>query len=73
MHFLRIPLIALIVLCPGVPARGQEIGRAGDATAVRSDSLGRGNALLTSFDRNLNTYNWTGRLFVDTAFGGLRS
>lgn len=72
MHFLRIPLIALIVLTSGIPAHGQEIGRAGDATAVRSDSLGRGNALLTSFDRNLNTYNWTGRLFVDTAFGGLR-
>ncbi len=34
------------------------------------DSVARTNSALILFDRNLNTYNWIGRLLVDTSFGG---
>jgi hypothetical protein len=48
----------------------QEEGRTADGAAGRHDSLARANSALILFDRNLNTYNWTGRLLVDTSFGG---
>ena len=48
----------------------QEEGRSTDGTGIARDSLTRANSALILFDRNLNTYNWIGRLLVDTSFGG---
>jgi hypothetical protein len=47
----------------------QESQRESDWTAGRPDSTRRVNVGMILFDKNLNTYNWMGRLLVDTSAG----
>jgi hypothetical protein len=69
MH--RISRWWLLLLMPGLGMHvsAQEGGWSADASGSKRDSLSRVNSVLILFDRNLNTYNWMGRLFVDTVFG----
>ncbi len=62
--------IILLMLGTVAPVSAQEGGRTTEAAGGVRDSLKRANSALILFDRNLNTYNWTGRLLVDTSFGG---
>ncbi len=61
----------MVVLALGTvaPAAAQEESRSPDAAGTTRDSLAGANSALILFDRNLNTYNWVGRLLVDTLFG----
>jgi hypothetical protein len=60
----------MVVLALGAvaPVRAQEERSPEGAGTVR-DSVAGTNSVLILFDRNLNTYNWVGRLLVDTSFG----
>src|SRR5512143_869036 len=62
--------MVLLVLGPAAAATAQEGGRATEPAGSARDSLTRTNSAVIVFDRNLNTYNWMGRLLVDTVFGG---
>jgi len=63
-------MLALLILNGGM-LHGQESQRSGETPSVMPDTLVRKNSALVSFDQNLNTYNWIGRLVVDTSFNGL--
>jgi len=52
------------------PCAAQETARPPEASAV--DSTRRMNAASLLFDRNLNTYTWTGNVALDTTAGGVR-
>ena len=52
--------------------RGQETTRTYEQLPTLPDTPFRRNILSILFDRNLNTYNWTGRLMLDTVIGGNR-
>jgi hypothetical protein len=65
-RLLFLPVLLVFVL----RASAQEAARIGDAPAA-VDSVIRRNTGSVIFDRNQNTYTWTGRLVVDTAFTGL--
>jgi hypothetical protein len=63
----RILSIAVALSSTGA---AQEIGRIGEGGAWSPDTLSRRNLVATSLDKNLNTYNWSGLLNVDTVFAG---
>ncbi len=54
------------------PLLAQDPSPAVDVRPEPTDSLARRNTLSILFDRNLNTYNWIGRLLLDTAVAGNR-
>jgi hypothetical protein len=58
------------LLMQGMVLYGQDAQRVVEASGVIPDTMARKNSATVAFDRNLNTYNWVGRLVVDTAFGG---
>jgi len=64
-----LPAVLFLVIAWGGETGAQESQRVEE----RPDSLMRYNGASVLFDRNLNTYNWIGRLFVDTSgsFGSL--
>lgn len=62
--------VALVVCCSCPGARGQESQRGPESGTA--DSLRRVNAASILFDRNLNTFNWVGRLAIDTSFARTR-
>jgi hypothetical protein len=53
-------------------SHSQETYRGGDFPSIPSDSTQRINTASVLFDRNLNTYNWIGRVSVDTVVGSVR-
>jgi hypothetical protein len=65
-------LIALVCVASFLPggATAQESQRGTDMPPGTSDSLRRTNTVGILFDRNLNTFNWIGRLAVDTTIAG---
>ncbi len=61
----------LLIFSPCIlPLLAQETPRPGEYTPTIPDSTYRQNAASILFDRNENTYNWVGRLTVDTSWGG---
>jgi hypothetical protein len=59
----------LLALFASATALGQELPRVQEAQAV--DSVGRKSTGSLVAERNLNTYNWLGRLAIDTAAAGI--
>ncbi len=62
--------MALALLLPSLVllAPGQESQREPDQQSGAPDSVRRANTASVLFDRNLNTFNWIGRLSLDTTF-----
>ncbi len=60
--------LALLVPSAVLLAPGQESQREPGPSAATPDSLRRVNSASILFDRNLNTFNWVGRLVLDTVF-----
>jgi hypothetical protein len=58
----------LLIAATGYAASAQESQREGDLPQGTSDSLRHANTASILFDRNLNTFNWIGRLSLDTSF-----
>jgi len=54
-----------------LPARSQAPQRPREIPAARADSLAFRNAAGVLFTRNLDTYNWNSRIFVDTSAAGV--
>lgn len=67
-------MIAMVCLVSSVPegATAQESQREADLSPGTPDSLRRMNTASILFDQNLNTFNWIGRLAVDTTIAGTR-
>ncbi len=66
----RTTLLGLLPFLLAAGARAQ-VGHGGvDSLSAGSDSLQRHNTAGISFERNLNTFNWLGRAFLDTSVGG---
>ena len=63
-----VPLLGAFTVCTGL---GQESYRGGDYPSGPVDSTLRVNTASILFDRNLNTYNWTGRAAIDTSANGI--
>jgi hypothetical protein len=61
---------AFSLLVQGIALYGQDAQHAAETSAAIPDTMVRKNSAMVTFDRNLNTYNWVGRLVVDTAYGG---
>jgi hypothetical protein len=73
MRIWRSLLVTFVSCSTGVAALfAQELSHSPEAQSVLADTLTRRNSLSILFDRNLNTYNWVGRLFLDTAIAGNR-
>jgi hypothetical protein len=67
MSFTRWAVVLVLLLAVRTtPACGQESSRESDQQAVPVDSVHRLNTASIIFDKNLNTFNWIGRLAVDT-------
>ena len=65
------PYLLLLIFTPCIlPLSAQELPRSPDYTSPASDTTYRQNAASILFDRNQNTYNWIGRIVVDTSWGG---
>ena len=66
--------MALALLVPSLLllARGQESQREPELQSTMPDSTRRVNTASVLFDRNLNTFNWIGRLSLDTSFARTR-
>jgi hypothetical protein len=62
--------MALALLVPSLVllAPGQESQREPEMQSGTPDSVRRANTASVLFDRNLNTFNWIGRLSLDTTF-----
>jgi hypothetical protein len=66
-------LAALVGSLVGPPLlSGQDVVHTYEQPLLPADTLLHRNILSMLFDRNLNTYNWIGRLVLDTAAGGNR-
>jgi len=67
-------LIAMVCMVSSVPegATAQESQREAGLPPGTPDSLQRMNTASILFDQNLNTFNWIGRLAVDTTIAGTR-
>lgn len=62
---------ALLLLMMGeIAVHGQDLSRPAEVAGTTPDTVSRRNSAMVTFDRNLNTYNWLGKLVVDTVFGG---
>lgn len=73
MPYLRFASMSALLLPLGLLlARAQETQRTADISPQAPDSLLHRNGAGMYFDRNLDTYNWMGRLVVDTAAMGTR-
>ena len=59
-------VLVLLAVFLSPPARTQESTRDAELQGVPADSLQRINAASIIFDKNLNTFNWIGRLLIDT-------
>jgi hypothetical protein len=71
MPYLRFALMTLLLTPLGLlSARAQETQRTADISPQAPDSILHKNGAGMYFDRNLNTYNWIGRLVLDTAAAG---
>ncbi len=68
----RFLALALLVPSAVLLAPGQESQREPEPSAATPDSLRRANSASILFDRNLNTFNWIGRLVLDTVFARTR-
>lgn len=62
----------LVLAFSATAARSQEPVSTPGSGAAASDTLLKRNRASVLFERNLNTFNWAGSLFVDTAAVGLR-
>jgi hypothetical protein len=69
---LRIIIPAAMLAMTGGPVHAQEVVRETEAAGAGRDSVLRTNAASVLFDKNLNTFNWIGRLAVDTVAGRMR-
>lgn len=65
-------LPAVMLTFAAVSLHAQESTRETDATVAGRDSVMRTNSVSVLFDKNLNTFNWLGRLSVDTLAGRTR-
>jgi hypothetical protein len=70
LHSLPWRVVLLLLVMGRITAQPQDLSRPAEVSGTTPDTLSRRNAALVSFDRNLNTYNWVGKLVVDTAYGG---
>ena len=68
----RLLLPASMLAMAGFPAHAQESLREAETTITGPDSVLRTNTASVLFDKNLNTFNWLGRLAVDTVAGRTR-
>jgi hypothetical protein len=68
----RVFLPAVMVLIAAGSVGAQESAREPGVTIAGRDSLSRTNTASILFDKNLNTFNWLGRLAVDTVAGRTR-
>jgi len=55
-----------LFLTPAAGARGQVMQRGDESVFPAADTLSRNRGGSVLFDRHLNTFNWIGRLMVDT-------
>ncbi len=69
---LRILLPAAMLAMAGSSVQAQESMREGETAIAGPDSVQRTNTAGILFDKNLNTFNWLGRLAVDTVAGRTR-
>jgi hypothetical protein len=69
---LRVTITVALLTLACVPVHAQETVREAEAAIAGPDSVLRNNAASILFDKNLNTFNWLGRLAVDTAAGRMR-
>jgi len=71
MPYIGSATIAVVLLPLGLLlAHAQETQRTADISLQAPDSVLHKNGAGIYFDRNLNTYNWMGRLVLDTAVAG---
>jgi hypothetical protein len=68
----RTILPAMVLMLCGTSSRSQESARDPDAVGTGQDSTLRVNTASILFDKNLNTFNWLGRLTVDTVVARTR-
>ena len=69
---LRLLVPAVMLALAAGTLRAQENARESEAGIAGRDSVLRTNTASILFDKNLNTFNWVGRLSVDTVAGRTR-